>query len=132
MPISIGWHISGIHPYQGTPQNVEPCSGLHQAGISPSHSLSRPLRVYFQDLLEVWRSKRELSSSALAPELIAHLGNINQLILEGLRTEAKSTCIELGKSIITLDFFSVTMLKGKSPLYQRLPELIRETGDAGL
>ncbi|KAJ7793847.1 P-loop containing nucleoside triphosphate hydrolase protein, partial [Mycena leptocephala] len=46
----------------------------------PSLSLSRPLRIYFQALLEVWRSKRELTSGNLAPHLVSHLGNINQLI----------------------------------------------------
>jgi hypothetical protein len=73
-----------------------------------------------------------MSSGALAPELVTHLGNINQLILEGLRTEAKSTCIELGKSIITLDLFSDRMLMGSSPLFQRLPRLIEDTDDAVL
>ncbi|KAJ7810065.1 hypothetical protein B0H14DRAFT_2607578 [Mycena olivaceomarginata] len=130
-PLFVGTSLAYID-IRGHLKTLSPVRDYIRRAYPPSHSLSRPLWVYFQDLLEVWRSKCELSSGALAPELVAHLGNINQLILEGLRTEAKSTCIELGKSIITLDFFSVTMLKGKSPLSQRLPELIRETGDAGL
>jgi hypothetical protein len=66
------------------------------------------------------------------PYLVSHPGNINQLILAGLLTEGTSTFIELGKSIITLDFFSATMLKGTSPLFQRLPRLIEDTDDAVL
>jgi hypothetical protein len=92
----------------------------------------RPLRTHFQNLLEVWGSNRELSSGNLAPELVSHLGNINQLILEGLLTEDKSAWIEMGEAIITLDDFSAVMLKGDSPLFQRLPQLIEATGDAGL
>ncbi|KAJ7857197.1 hypothetical protein B0H13DRAFT_2357044 [Mycena leptocephala] len=98
----------------------------------PSLSLSRPLRTYFQDLLEVWRSRHQLPSPNLAPELVGYLGNINQLFLEGLMTEEKSAWIAIGESIIALDVFSRVMLKGGSLLLQRLPRLIEATGDAGL
>jgi hypothetical protein len=98
----------------------------------PSPSLCRPLRTYFQDLLKVWRSKHDLPSGNLAPDLVSHLGNINQLILAGLLTEEKSACIEMGESIITLESFSAIMLKGSLPLFQRLPRLIEETDDAAL
>jgi hypothetical protein len=98
----------------------------------PAAALARPLRIYFQELLEVWQSKHQLPTRNLAPDLVSHLGNINQLILAGLLTEAKSAWIELGESIITLDSFSVVMLKGRSPLFQRLPRLIEETDDAAL
>jgi hypothetical protein len=97
----------------------------------PSHTLSSPLRIYFQDLLELW-SKRRLPSGNLVPELVSHLGNINQLILEGLLTEDKSTWVGIGQSIITLDGFSGIMLKGDSPLLQKLPHLIEVTGDETL
>ncbi|KAJ7883740.1 hypothetical protein B0H13DRAFT_2537963 [Mycena leptocephala] len=98
----------------------------------PSASLARPLCIYFQDLLEVWESHRELPSGNLARDLVSHLGNVNQLILAGLLTEGKSAGIKLGKSIITLDHFSGKMLKGQSPLFQRLPHLIEEMDDATL
>jgi hypothetical protein len=98
----------------------------------PAVALARPLRTYFQELLEVWRFKRELPSGNLVPDLVSHLGNINELILAGLLTEGKSACIEMGESIITLDSFSATMLKGSAPLFQRLPRLIEETDDATL
>ncbi|KAJ7794633.1 hypothetical protein B0H14DRAFT_3159013 [Mycena olivaceomarginata] len=98
----------------------------------PSASLARPLRTYFQDLLEVWNSKHELPSGYLAPDLVSHLGNINQLILQGLLTEEKSAWIAIGESIITVDHFTRVMLKGSSPLLQRLPGLIEATDDAAL
>jgi hypothetical protein len=53
-------------------------------------------------------------------------------IMAGLLTEGKSARIELGKSILTLESVSDTMLKGESPLFQRLPRLIEETDDAAL
>jgi hypothetical protein len=83
-------------------------------------------------LLEVWRSKHDLPSGNLAPDLVSHLGNINHLILAGLLTEEKSACIEMGESIITLELFSVIMLKGSSPLFNKLPGLIEETDDVAL
>jgi hypothetical protein len=98
----------------------------------PSASITRPLRTYFQELLEVWQFHRELPSGNLAPDLVSHLGNINQLILAGLLTEGKSAWIELGESIITLENFSAKMMKGSSPLFKRLPRLIEETDNAAL
>jgi hypothetical protein len=98
----------------------------------PPHSLSRPLRVYFQELLDVWKSKHLLPSGNLATELVGHLGNINELFLEGLLTKEKSAWIAIADSIMTLDLFSGAMLKGHSQLFQRLPHLIQVTGDAAL
>jgi hypothetical protein len=98
----------------------------------PSVALARPLRTYFRDLLDVWKSRRELPSGNLVPDLVSHLGNINQLILAGLLTEGKSACVEMGEAIITLDYFSAIMLKGNSPLFCKLPGLIEETDDAAL
>jgi hypothetical protein len=98
----------------------------------PPPSLCRPLRAHFQNLLEVWLSKRALPSGNLSAALFSQLGNINHLILDGLLTEQKSTWIGMGESIITLEIFSEVMLKGGSPLFDRLPRLIEETDDAAL
>ncbi|KAJ7917613.1 hypothetical protein B0H13DRAFT_1870079 [Mycena leptocephala] len=97
-----------------------------------SLTLSRPLRTYFQDLLELWNSKPQLRSSSLTSELVSYLGNINELILEGLFKEEKSMWTGIAFGIFTLDFFSGIMLNGDSPLMQRIPEIIEATGDAGL
>ncbi|KAJ6556115.1 hypothetical protein B0H19DRAFT_1071248 [Mycena capillaripes] len=98
----------------------------------PATSISRPLRVYFQDLLQLWESRRELPSSNLAPRLVGYLGNINELMLQGLLAEEKSALTEVGHNIINLEGFSQIMLKGGTPLLQRLPHLIEVVGDAGL
>jgi hypothetical protein len=116
---------------KGRLKTLSPVREYIRQAHPPSHTLSSPLRIYFQDLLELW-SKRRLPSGNLVPELVSHLGNINQLILEGLLTEDKSTWVGIGQSIITLDGFSGIMLKGDSPLLQKLPHLIEVTGDETL
>ncbi|KAJ7928350.1 hypothetical protein B0H13DRAFT_2311628 [Mycena leptocephala] len=97
----------------------------------PSPGLSRPLRTYLQDLLQVWKFNQLLSGN-LATELVRHLGNIHELILDGLLTEEKSAWIAMGDAIVTLDSLSSIMLKGGTPLLQKLPHLIEATGDSAL
>jgi hypothetical protein len=98
----------------------------------PSCFLSRPLLVYFQDMLEAWKFKQQLLSGTLALDLVGHLGNINELILECITGEDKSAWTHLGHTIITLELFSKRMLKGSTPLLQKLPPLIEATSDAAL
>ncbi|KAJ6556148.1 hypothetical protein B0H19DRAFT_1376996 [Mycena capillaripes] len=99
----------------------------------PTPSLAQPLRVYFQDLLELWKAKNgQLPSGNLAPNLVAHLGNINEVLLYGLSTDEKAAGVAIGHSIITLHEFSMIMLRGASPLIKKLPDLIDGTGDSAL
>jgi hypothetical protein len=42
----------------------------------PSPLISRALREYFQDLLELWEATRQLPSGNLSSELVGYLGNI--------------------------------------------------------
>lgn len=51
-------------------------------------------------------------------------------MLQDLLTEEKSTCQDISYLILGLNNFSRTMLKGKSPLVQKLPYLIEFTGDS--
>ncbi|KAJ7803413.1 hypothetical protein B0H14DRAFT_2888164 [Mycena olivaceomarginata] len=95
----------------------------------PSAPISRPLRIYFQDLLELWHSTRQLPSGNLSSQLVGYLGNINTLMLNGLITDDRAALKAIGYSIVTLDEFSAVMIKGNSPLFQRLPHLIEVTGD---
>ncbi|KAJ7732221.1 hypothetical protein DFH07DRAFT_990938 [Mycena maculata] len=97
----------------------------------PSLVLFKPLCTHFQDLLSIWLSHRELSSGDLVPRIAANLGNINNLMLQGL-TEDKATNISIAHSIITLNEFSQITLKGPSPLMQKLPDLVEATGDSDL
>jgi hypothetical protein len=98
----------------------------------PSPCISRPLRTYFQNLLELWSSTQQLSSGNLSPDLATYLGNINELMVHGLSTEEQSVCTGIGNSIITLDRFSEAMVQGRSPLIQRVPHLIKVSGDPAL
>ncbi|KAJ7652247.1 hypothetical protein B0H17DRAFT_1269560 [Mycena rosella] len=95
----------------------------------PAASLSKPLRKYFQDLLALWESYRQLPSGGLAPKIMSCLGNINDLILHGL-VEDQDTWQDIAHSILTLNTFSRIMLKGHSQLIQKLPGLIEATGDS--
>jgi hypothetical protein len=98
----------------------------------PPPTLSMPLRTYFEGLLELWESKPQLRSGNLVPELVSYLGNINELILDGLSRGEMADWIGIGDTIISLDRFSVMMLNDHSSLMQRLPEVIKATGDARL
>jgi hypothetical protein len=97
----------------------------------PSLSLSKPLRTYFQQLLTMWESYQRLPSGTLVPKLAAYLGNIHDLILQGLNDD-KAAWPDIGHSILTLEEFSQLMLKGHSLLTQKLPDLIEATGDPQL
>ncbi|KAF8144255.1 hypothetical protein K438DRAFT_2029239 [Mycena galopus ATCC 62051] len=98
----------------------------------PSPSISKPLRVHFQALLELWQSTKDHPSGNLPSELNGNLGNISHLMLDGLVMDDKFAWPSIGSSIITLDGFSRRMGKGHSPLLQRLPHIITVTGDTGL
>ncbi|KAF8193165.1 P-loop containing nucleoside triphosphate hydrolase protein [Mycena galopus ATCC 62051] len=101
---------------------------VHPAPVA----LYSPLRIYFQNLIELWSSNCELPSGDLAPALVANLGNINELVLQSLLSAEKPALIEIGHSIIRLDSFSIIMLKGSCRLFQQLPDLIKATGDSRL
>ncbi|KAJ7697488.1 hypothetical protein B0H14DRAFT_3529326 [Mycena olivaceomarginata] len=122
VPILNVWHLKALSPICEYIQCTHP----------PLLALSNPLCTYFQDLVELWGSKHELPLSDLCPALVGFLGNINELILKDLLSAEKSTRADIGYTIITLDSFSATMLKGGSTLFQCLPHIIEETGGAEL
>ncbi|KAK7053510.1 NB-ARC domain-containing protein [Favolaschia claudopus] len=101
----------------------------------PSQILAASLRLYFQDLLDVWLSTRRqlfAGNRAVITELVGNLGNVNSLLLEGMITEDKSTLVAIGASITVLDIFSEIMMQGSTLLVQRLPHLVRITEDVDL
>ncbi|KAF7353582.1 NB-ARC domain-containing protein [Mycena sanguinolenta] len=104
---------------------------IRRAHPAPA-ALADPLRRYFQALIEMWGSKRELPANNLAPVLAASLGNINELLHYGLASTDKSTRVEIGHTIIALDSFSAAMLKGNIALFQQVRQIIEETNDAEL
>ncbi|KAJ7452859.1 hypothetical protein FB451DRAFT_1565816 [Mycena latifolia] len=97
----------------------------------PTVSLSRPLRTYFQELLTIWNTHQQLPSADLVPKVVSYLGNINGLMLQGL-VDDQAALLAIGHSILILDRFSHTMLKGRSSLTQHLPRVIEITGDSQL
>ncbi|KAJ7452882.1 P-loop containing nucleoside triphosphate hydrolase protein [Mycena latifolia] len=97
----------------------------------PSVSLSRPLRTYFQEQFTIWDTFRQLPSADLVPKMVSHLGNINGLMLQGL-IDDEAALSNIGHSILTLNNFSITMLKGNSSLTQHLSGVIERTGDSRL
>ncbi|KAF8183213.1 hypothetical protein K438DRAFT_1975087 [Mycena galopus ATCC 62051] len=127
----IGTSLAYLNP-KGRLTALSPIREYIRRSHPSSLSISRPLRVYFQELLELFRLTQELSSDNLSSELVGNLGNIHQLMLEGLITEDKSSWASIGCSILILNTFSRIMLKGTSPLHQRVPHLIAATGDVGL
>ncbi|KAJ7471083.1 hypothetical protein FB451DRAFT_1559557 [Mycena latifolia] len=98
----------------------------------PSSSLSRPLRIYFQALLEVWKSHQQLSSRDLVPKISSYLGNISDLMVAGLVDEEPAACLEIADSILTLNRFSIIMVKGVNPLIHQIPRVIKLTGNSRL
>ncbi|KAJ6547985.1 P-loop containing nucleoside triphosphate hydrolase protein, partial [Mycena vulgaris] len=97
----------------------------------PSVPLFTPLRIYFQHLLMIWGTHNGLNLGNLGSKLVSHLGNIHDLMLQGL-VEDHDARLDIACCVLTLNRFSRTMLKGNSPLIQRLPPLIEETGDSKL
>jgi hypothetical protein len=63
--------------------------------------------------------------------ITASLGNIHELILQAL-SEDQSSCLEITDSIIRLNKFSEMMLKGASPLMERLATLVDTMSIPGL
>ncbi|KAJ7452930.1 P-loop containing nucleoside triphosphate hydrolase protein, partial [Mycena latifolia] len=43
----------------------------------PPLSLSKPLRIYFQELLTIWDTHRQLPSAELVPKTVSYLGNVH-------------------------------------------------------
>ncbi|KAJ7452920.1 P-loop containing nucleoside triphosphate hydrolase protein, partial [Mycena latifolia] len=97
----------------------------------PSVSLSKPLRNYFQELFTIWDAHQQLPSTDLIPKMVSYVGNINGLMLQGL-IDDQAALLDIGHTILILNRFSHTMLKGSSSLTEQLPRLIEITGNSRL
>jgi hypothetical protein len=74
----------------------------------------------------MWRTYKDLDSGNLGSTILASFSNITELLLQGL-TEERSSLLDIVNSIITLNNVSEIMLKGISPLMEKLRNLIEET-----
>ncbi|KAJ6543537.1 hypothetical protein DFH09DRAFT_1088683 [Mycena vulgaris] len=92
----------------------------------PSSSIFKPLCTHFQDLLAVWDSHQHLHSGDLVPRITSHLGNIHDLMLHVLVTDDGSH-LNIAYGILRLNLLSTIMLKGPSPLIQKVPDIIEPT-----
>ncbi|KAJ6533795.1 hypothetical protein DFH09DRAFT_125089 [Mycena vulgaris] len=97
----------------------------------PPVHLFAPLRSHFQHLLMIWGKHNHLHLGNLAPKLVSCLGNINDLMLQGI-IEDQDARLDIAHCVLTLNRFSRTMLKGNSPLTHRLPAVIKATGNLQL
>ncbi|KAJ7098233.1 P-loop containing nucleoside triphosphate hydrolase protein [Mycena epipterygia] len=100
---------------------------------SPGHERVERLRRYWDTLLELWKSLKELPSKELILRLISNLGNIDsvtQFVLSRALSGADRQ--RLMCSILSLDLFSQTILKSESPLAQHVVDHIHSRGDRRL
>ncbi|KAJ7018859.1 P-loop containing nucleoside triphosphate hydrolase protein, partial [Mycena alexandri] len=73
-------HVDGT----GRLKALSPIREYIRRSHPPSSSLYRTLGAHFQGLLDVWDSHQLLSSGDLVPRLASYIGNINELMLQGL------------------------------------------------
>ncbi|KAJ6596232.1 hypothetical protein DFH09DRAFT_129101 [Mycena vulgaris] len=97
----------------------------------PHKSLVDPLGKYWQDLLSLWDSHKQLPGKDTAFQLSANVGNINSLIFYQLQAQGPPTR-EVLHSILTLEIFSQNMLKLDSILLPLVPKYINSLGDKRL
>jgi hypothetical protein len=74
----------------------------------------------------MWENYKELDSGNLTSTILASFGNINELLSQGL-AEERSALLGIANSIITLSSLSAIMLRGISPLLEKLGNLTEET-----
>ncbi|KAJ7113836.1 hypothetical protein C8R44DRAFT_881413 [Mycena epipterygia] len=99
----------------------------------PSYERVERLRHHWDALLGVWKSHKEQLSKELISRLRSNLGNIHsvtQFVLS--RTLSGADRQGLMYSILSLDLFSQTILKGKSLLTQHVVDHIQASGDRRL
>ncbi|KAJ7820870.1 hypothetical protein B0H14DRAFT_2832882 [Mycena olivaceomarginata] len=112
-----GGHIKCLVPIREYIRRVNP----------PSLALSRPLQTHLEHFVSMWGTSNERDTGHLASIIMAFLGNINELISHGLSDEGTSL-LDIANSIITLDRFSGLMLRGVSPLMEKLRNVAEVTG----
>ncbi|KAJ6606000.1 P-loop containing nucleoside triphosphate hydrolase protein [Mycena vulgaris] len=118
--------------HDGRIKSLSPIRGYMQRFHWPSHSLTDPLRRYFQELMSIWFMHQQCFSGVLklVPRLTSHLGNIRELVLAGLSRDESGS--EIGYNILTLNNFCHIMLKGQISLMQQVPGIAEATNDTRL
>ncbi|KAJ7853831.1 hypothetical protein B0H14DRAFT_2757706, partial [Mycena olivaceomarginata] len=122
------WQATSPFPTSGSPR-PSPFASTSDVSIRPSAPISRPLSYIFPGPARALELDPPTSVGKSQLQLVGYLGNINALMLNELITDDRAALKAIGYSIVTLDEFSAVMIKGNSPLFQRLPHLIEVTGD---
>jgi hypothetical protein len=96
----------------------------------PSLQLVQPLRKYLIDLLKLYLDWSDASSLVvdLVPRLVANLGNLHSILLQGLESD-RSDLRESILGIIMLNRLNITMNRGLNPLMLRLPKILSGVND---
>ncbi|KAJ7839329.1 hypothetical protein B0H14DRAFT_2787348 [Mycena olivaceomarginata] len=99
----------------------------------PSPPLVRPLRTHFIDLLKLWRTVMDSSSFVddLIPHLLSNLGNLHNILLQGLDFDHEA-CSETTRGIILLNDLHLYMDLGLNSLMLRLLEILDQMKDHDL
>ncbi|KAJ6555190.1 hypothetical protein DFH09DRAFT_574681 [Mycena vulgaris] len=87
--------------HEGRLKMLPPIRACLQISYPPDRSQVRSLRTHMGSLLGLWKTHRQLAAGALVPRLTSNLGNIRNLLLEGLsahgaesKPELKDTCLQ--------------------------------------
>ncbi|KAJ7873790.1 hypothetical protein B0H14DRAFT_3131133, partial [Mycena olivaceomarginata] len=97
----------------------------------PSLQLVRPLRKYSVDLLNLYMAQwwhSSLFMVDLVPRLLSNLGNLHNILLQGLDSD-HNDLRESIRGIIMLNSLNLMMHRGLSPLMLRLPEILSRLDD---
>ncbi|KAJ6555196.1 hypothetical protein DFH09DRAFT_923996, partial [Mycena vulgaris] len=115
---------------EGRLKMLPPIRACLQFSHPPDRSQVHLLRKHMESLLALWKTRHQLASGDLIPRLTSNLGNLRNLLLEGLSEKtADSKLKDTVYSILTLEEFSRRMLKGQSGLMECVPDLIDSLGD---
>ncbi|KAF7291403.1 NB-ARC domain-containing protein [Mycena indigotica] len=95
----------------------------------PPRLLTDPLLGYFQNLLAISNFYSDLADGGLIPRIASHFANIRELMLYGLSVARPEQLSAIGNAILDLNYMSFVMLKGPTPLLERLPGIVEDTND---
>jgi hypothetical protein len=88
----------------------------------PSLALSRPLRTHLEQFLSLWRTHGDLGFRNLTSIITGSLGNMTELLIQGL-SDDRASLPNISNTIIWLNDFRLIMLMGRSPLMDKLANL---------
>ncbi|KAF8174117.1 hypothetical protein K438DRAFT_122964 [Mycena galopus ATCC 62051] len=116
--------------YAGRFKVLAPIRDYIHLARPPSLQLVQPLRKYLVDLLKLYHTWRDTSSFVvdLVPHLVSNLGNLHNLLVEGLESDCTDLreCIQ---GVIMFNDLNLTMNRGFTPLMLRLPEILSRMDD---